>query len=212
MKHTSRPLALALAAVLLCFVMTGCQPTYTGSGWVDLEGNVYEDGDTYRSSTASDGSFTMTRRYTMDSSMVLTNGSALVAQKIKFDSSEYPIQAVRLYMVDNQYLENAMPSLDLKDYDDTQTGSYLVFTFNYPSSGFSQVSSVVVEYRDSSDKAIVTATYDSSYGLDDIVPSDRDAEEVKGALKAILGSDAVSSALRSLAELTWNNAGEMFYY
>lgn len=211
MKHTFRPLALALAAVLLCFLVTGCQPTYTGSGWVDLEGNVYEDGDTYRSSTASDGSFTMTRRYTVDSSMALTNGSVLVAQKIKFDSSEYPIQATRLYMVDNRYLENAMPSLSLKDYDDTQTVSYLVFTFNYPDPAVSQVSGVVVEYRDSSDKTIVTATYDRYYALDEITPSDRDTEEVKGALKAILGSDTVSSALRSLAELTWNNAGEMFY-
>lgn len=199
MKCKFKYIALALASVLLCFLMTGCEGD--PNAWkFDMEGN--EINQTTRSGR------TITRTYVVNSSSVSANGRALAAQEVVMDSdADMPIQVSLLYVVSKDAMENALSFTNVKTVDqngeqldlsaDTNTERYVILTFHYGSTNAYDMDWAQIVYRNN-DKTVATIKYDSSLS---VLEGDPDTGIINGSLKAILSySNELSSAMHTLSQ------------
>lgn len=205
MKWTLKYLALALAAVLCCFVMTGCEAS-GGANWnIDLEGNEVQNTSWKKN---SDVGWTITRTYTVNDAAVNANGRALVSQEVKTGDGDYVTQVSRLYVVSEEAMENALTnSLGLPA--DTNTERYIIVTFHYGVSNRDGMDSAEIVYRNA-DKNIVTIQYDGSLS---VTSGDPDNSIIHKALGAILNSavdgSSFQSSMRELSRSAYDLADDL---
>lgn len=197
MKCKFKYIALALASVLLCFLMTGCEGD--PNAWkFDLEGNEIDK------TTYSSGSKTITRTYVVNSASVNANGRALAAQEVKLGDGDMVSQVSRLYVVNKESMENALslPS-------DTNTERYVIITFHYSFPDRNAMDSAEIEYRND-DKTIAKIKYDSSLAKTDGEPN---TTIINGSLTAIMNyavnDSSFQNAMRELSQAAYDGADEM---
>lgn len=208
MKCKFKYIALALASVLLCFLMTGCEGD--PNAWkFDMEGN--EINQTTRSGR------TITRTYVVNSASVNANGRALAAQEVVMDSDvDMPIQVSLLYAVSKDAMENALSFANVKTVDqngerldlseDTNTERYVIFTFHYGYANRDSLDRAEIVYRNN-DNTIVTIKYDSALAVSE---GDPDTGVINGSLKAILGySVDFSSAMQTLSRQAYDSGNNL---
>lgn len=218
MKQTLKYLALALAAMLCCFVMTGCDVAGGGDWNIDLEGNMPDGEPSY-----SNNGRTITQKYVVDENAISVNGRALVAQEVTRDEySGMPVEVSQIYAVTRYPFftsdENGLSSLlgGLANTDDVQ---YIMFTYKYNNLTYSPnindpatLDSMQIEYRDSEQKKI-KVVYDGSFTIqgDDKLDSSVVYEALKRILnRTVSNEEEFKTAIMQLALQAYKSGDALF--
>lgn len=205
MKRTIKRLALALAAVLLCFLMAGCSETGSIDWNTDLEGNEVASTSWKKN---SDGGYIITRKYTVNDAAVNANGRALVSQEVTTGAGDLVTQVSRLYVVSKEAMENTLTN-SLSLLTDTNTECYVIVTFHYGFPSRDGMDSAEIVYRNA-DRATVTIQYDGSLAVTDGEP---DNTIIHGALSAIVtyavNDSSFQSAMKELSRNAYDYADDL---
>lgn len=214
MKRTIKRLALALAAVLLCFLMAGCE----GSGEmgnIDMDGNVLDGPPSY----SSDGR-TVTQNYVVNEYDTRNYGATLAGQRVTRDEYGGVIEVSQAYAVTKYtYVfsaENALASL-LTDFADTDEVQYFVLTYKYGvgyqfSYDPSELESIQFEYRNSNQQSI-KIVYDGSFTIQNNTTLDSDVvyEMLEKILNQTVSNDTeFKTAITRLASRAFNSGKNLY--
>lgn len=208
MKRTFKYLALTLAAVMLCFVFTGCEGG-TGSWNVDLDGNVLDGAPEY----STDGN-TVTQKYVVNAYDVSVYGAKLAALRVKRDEYGEPVEVSQTFAVTRYTIatDNALASL-LGDFEDTDEVQYVELSYKYGTNYMfdfetSNLESIQIAYRNLSGQTI-KVVYNGSFVIQNNTTLDSDTVYEmlqKMLLKTVSSNEDFKAAIGELAKMAYESA------